>query len=144
MICEQVRFPLLEVREKHLPGSPNIVDVQPNATSGFADHGTALERVVDAFNAVVFHGDEEAARHLRVRCAGVEERGGCVREVTFRHHVVRLEDVLEVRTVDTNGDPHEQVLRTLGHAAIDTEKVGSLQRLETEAKRSGLGVRETE
>ena len=42
--------------------------------------------------------------------------------------------------MDADGDTHKHVLRTLGNTTIDTEEVGSFQRLETKASTvSGSG-----
>ena len=109
------------------------MDVQTNATSGLADHGTVLKGRVDTLNGVVLHADQEARAHLRIRSTGVEERRAGVSEVTLRHEIVCLKDSLDVRAVDTDCDTHEQVLWALSHATVDLQKVGTLQGLEAKA-----------
>ena len=117
-------------RGKDLPSGTDTVDVEADTSSSLADHGAVLEGIVDAVDRVILHADEEARRELRVRGTGVEEGRGRVGEVSLGHEVVGLEDTVEVAAVDTNGDTHDHVLGTLGGAAIDTEKVGTLEGLE--------------
>ncbi len=35
------------------------MNIQTNASSCLADHGTALESIVDTFDGVIFHANEE-------------------------------------------------------------------------------------
>jgi hypothetical protein len=49
------------------------MDIQADAASSLADHSTALESIVDAFNGVILHADQEAGGKLGVRRASVEE-----------------------------------------------------------------------
>jgi hypothetical protein len=55
------------------PLGSNVVNVESDPTGRLRNHGTRLERVVDAVDRVVLHGDQEARRELRVRGTGVEE-----------------------------------------------------------------------
>mmetsp|Transcript_989 Transcript_989/g.1567 ORF Transcript_989/g.1567 Transcript_989/m.1567 type:complete len:407 (+) Transcript_989:1659-2879(+) len=50
----------------------NVVNGQPNATCTLGDSGTLLEGVIDAFNGVVLHTQQEARGQLWVGCATVE------------------------------------------------------------------------
>ena len=96
------------------------------------DAGAALERVVDALDRVLGHGEEEAARELRARGARVEERGRRVREEALRHELVRLERGLDVGQVDADRDAHDHVLRALDDLAVEPAEVALLERLEAE------------
>lgn len=55
-----------------------------------------FEGVVDAFDAVLLHAQQEAARQLRPGRAGIEERRRGVGEEPLRHEVVRLHRALDV------------------------------------------------
>lgn len=68
----------------------DAVHVEANAARVLRDQGALLQRVVDPFNAVVLHGEEEAGRHLWLRRAGVEEGGRGVGEILLRHVLVGL------------------------------------------------------
>ena len=52
----------------------------------------------------------EAARHLGIGSAGVEEGGSGVGEEALAEEVVGLEDAFNVAKVDADGDAHEHVL----------------------------------
>jgi hypothetical protein len=114
------------------PCGPNVVDIEPDATSSLRNHCAGLQGVVDALNGVVLHGDEEAGGELRVRCAGVEEGRAGVCEETLRHEVVGLDNAIDIVAVDANGDTHEHVRGSLCNASIDAEEVRSLKCLESE------------
>ena len=88
-----------------------------------ADRRALLERVVDAHNAVLAHGQEEAAAELRLRRAGVEEGRRGVREEFVRHHFVGLERARDVLLVDANRDAHDHVLQAAVVLAVATLKV---------------------
>ena len=108
------------------------MDVEPDAAGGFGDERGLLEGVVDALDGVVAHRQEEAGGELRPRRGRVEHGRGGVREELLRHHVVRLDGVVDVLAVDANGDAHEHVLRPLHHLPVDLEQVAPLERLEAE------------
>jgi len=55
------------------PLGSDVVNVETDPTGRLGDHGTRLERVVDALDRVVLHGDQEARRELGVRSTSVEE-----------------------------------------------------------------------
>ena len=59
---------------------------------------------------------------------------GSVGEVSLGHEVVRLDRLLDVVSVDPDGDSHDHVLGALGNVAVDSEQVRSLERLEPEAE----------
>ena len=109
------------------------MDVNADTTSSLADHSTILERGVDAFDGIILHGDQETRAQLRVRCAGIEQSWGGVREVTLRHQVVGLDHTLDIFTVDADSHTHEEVLRAFRDPSIYLEKVRTLQSLESEA-----------
>lgn len=92
-------------------------------TRGLTDHGTVLERVVDTVDGVILHTDEETRAHLRMRCAGVEQRGRCMCEVTQRHEVVGLDGPLDIGAVDADSNTHQHMLGTLPNASVELEKV---------------------
>lgn len=107
------------------------------------DDGGRLEGVVDPVDGVLLDGHQEAGGHLRLRGARIEEGGRGVREGLPRQVAVRLEDRPEggglrcSRTgggvggrVDTAGDAHQEVLRSLHHLPVDPQEVGLLQGLE--------------
>lgn len=51
----------------------------------------------------------------------------------FAHEVVGFDRTIDVFTMDTHSNAHQHVLRTLSYASINTEKIGSLESLESEA-----------
>merc|ERR1719247_3216173 len=51
----------------------DLRDGHTNATSTLGDHRALLERPIDTFNAVTFHFEQEARRHLRAWGACIEE-----------------------------------------------------------------------
>ena len=57
------------------PSSTNAVNAEADSTSGLADHGAVLERIVDTFDRVILHAYQEAAAQLWVGCTGVEQCG---------------------------------------------------------------------
>ena len=110
----------------------NVVDGKANATGRLGDHRALLERVVDAVQRVILHGQQEARRHLRHRGARVEQRRRGVSEVALRHQVVGAKRAVDVLVVDAHGHAHEHVLGALGHLAVEAKQVGALERLEAE------------
>ena len=52
-----------------------------------------------------------------------------MREPLLAHKVISLKGSLQVTQVNPNGDPHEQVLRSLSYLAVRAEQVGFLKRL---------------
>ena len=52
---------------------PDVVDVEPDASRGLGDESALLECVVDPFNAVAGHGEQEARGELGPGGGGVEE-----------------------------------------------------------------------
>lgn len=54
-------------------------------------------------------------------------------EVPLAHQVVRLDTLFDVGAVDTDGNSHEHVLRSLGDSSVDSKQVRSLEGFETEA-----------
>lgn len=53
-------------------------------------------------------------------------------EVSLRHKVVCLENLLDIAALDTQSDTHDHVLRSLDNLAVDSEEVRPLERLEAE------------
>ena len=56
-------------------------------------------------------------------------------EITFGHEIVRLNDLVDVRAVDSDGNSHDHVLRSFSNASIDSKKVGAFESFESEARR---------
>ena len=54
-------------------------------------------------------------------------------EVAFGHEVVGLDGAINVVLVDTNGNSHEHVLRSLCCSSVDLEQVRTLEGLESKA-----------
>jgi len=96
------------------------MDVQSYSAGGLADHGTSLERVVDALNGILFHGYEEARGELRVGCASVEECWGGMGKVLRGHEIVGFDCFFNVVAVDADGDAHDHVLGTFRDFSVDT------------------------
>ena len=119
---------------KGAPCCTNGMNVETNATSSFANHGAVLQGVVDSFNGVVLHADQEARAELRMGGTRVEEGRGRVGEVTLGHQVVCLNDAVEISSVDTNSDTHDHLLRALGYSSIDPEEIRAFECLETETE----------
>eukprot|EP00754_Rhynchopus_humris_P001505 Rhum_TRINITY_DN10876_c0_g1::Rhum_TRINITY_DN10876_c0_g1_i1::g.40448::m.40448 len=111
----------------------DVVHVHADTAGGLADEGARLQGVEDAVDGVVAHRDQEARRHLRARRARVEEGRRRVREPALREQVVGLDDAVDIREVDAEGDAHQHVLRTLADhtlaVALDLEQVRPLERL---------------
>jgi hypothetical protein len=102
---------------------------QADAARVFGDGRAQRKGVVDAFDAVFFHGQQEAAGELRARRACVKKRGAGVDEVLLAHKVVGLEGSVQVRTMDTQCHAHEHVLGPLNQLAVNGHQIALLQRL---------------
>lgn len=99
------------------------MDAQADTTSSLANHRTALQSVINTFNGVVLHADEEARAKLSIWCAGVEQGWGRMGKVSLRHQVIRLENAFDVFAMDTNSDTHNHVLWALGNTPVYSEKI---------------------
>ena len=55
-------------------------------------------------------------------------------EITFRHEIVRLNNLVNIRAMDPDGDSHDHVLWSFGDASIDAKEVGAFESLETETR----------
>lgn len=88
----------------------DVVDRQADASGGLGNAGALLERVIDPFDRVGLHRDEEARRQLWPGRAGVEERRRRVREPALGEEVVGLDGAGEVAAVDADRDAHQHVL----------------------------------
>ena len=51
---------------------PNIVDAQADTTSALRNFGRLFQRIINAVNTVILHGQQKTRRHLRFWRAGVE------------------------------------------------------------------------
>ena len=112
------------------PLGTDVVDVKTDTSCGLGDLSAGLESLVDPFDRIVSHSDEETRRHLRVGCTSVEEGRGCMGEVSLRHEIVSLDDSINVACVDTDGNAHDHVLGSFDDLAVDSEEVGALKGLE--------------
>ena len=111
-------------------GGTDVVHREPDAASILGDLRALLERVVNALDGVVLHGEKEARRELRLRRACVEERRRRMGVELLRHELIHLQGGIEVVLVDADGHSHEHLLRPLNNDAIALEKVRALERLE--------------
>ena len=110
--------------------SPNVVDAQTNTTRPLGDLRTLAQRIVDPFDAVILHVDEETRAELRMLRSRVEQGRRGVNEIPLRQGIVGLLDTRKVTAVKLNGDAHPHMLRSLPCAAVTTlQKVSPLQRL---------------
>mmetsp|Transcript_15377 Transcript_15377/g.34459 ORF Transcript_15377/g.34459 Transcript_15377/m.34459 type:complete len:235 (+) Transcript_15377:1377-2081(+) len=104
-------------------GRANIGDVQTDTTGVFGDDRTAFQSIVDTRYGIFLHGEKETGTHLRLGRAGVEKRGGGMGEVFERHQIVRLKNFVQIVAVNADRHPHDHVLRSFGHLAMDFEQV---------------------
>ena len=121
-------------------GGADVVDGEADAAGVLRNLGALLERVVDAADAVLLHGQQEAAGHLRLGRTGVEQGRSGVGEPALGHQVVGLDRTLDVILVDADGDAHQHLLRAFGHFAVELEQVGALERLESEVVVAEIAV----
>ena len=68
--------------------------------------------------------------------AGIEKSGRGMGEIAFGHKVVGLDDTLDVRSVDSDGDTHKHVLRPLGGDTVDLQQVRPFKGFEAKAEHS--------
>lgn len=80
-----VRFDQRTEYEIRIPRSPDTMDVQANATSSLADHGTGFQSIVDTFDRVILHANKKTRTELWVGSASIEKCGRRMREIPFRH-----------------------------------------------------------
>jgi len=66
---------------------------------------------------------------------GIEESGRSVREIAFKHETVGLNNLINIRAMDPNGDSHDHVLWLFGDASIDAKEVGTFESLEPKTRR---------
>lgn len=97
------------------------MDAQTNTTSSLADHGTSFQGVIDTFNRVVLHANKKTRTELWVGCTSIEKCGRRVREVSFRHQIVRFQYALDIITVNADSDSHDHVLRALCNTTTESE-----------------------
>ena len=81
--------------------------VDADTPGPLGDLGALLERVIDALDAVILHGHQEAAGHLRAWAAAIKKRRSCVGEILLGHQVVGRLDALLVRPMDADGHTHD-------------------------------------
>ncbi len=110
----------------------DVVAVDADTAGVLRNDGALLERVEDTLDAVLAHGEQKAARQLRVARARIEQSGRGVDEPLLAHQVVGLDGAVDVGAVDAHADSHEQVLRPLHRPPVHLEQVGLLEGLEAE------------
>mmetsp|Transcript_74060 Transcript_74060/g.195202 ORF Transcript_74060/g.195202 Transcript_74060/m.195202 type:complete len:246 (+) Transcript_74060:1-738(+) len=110
----------------------DVGDRQADSACGLGDQGALLQGVVNALDAIVLHGEQEARRHLGHRRARVEQRRRRVRELLARHQVVGLDGSGHVAEVDAASHAHQHVLRALDDLAFGAQQVRLLECLEAE------------
>jgi hypothetical protein len=62
----------------------DVVNVKTDTTSSLGDLGTGLEGIVNTFDRVIPHGDEETRRHLGVGSTRVEQLRVSVLQVIWK------------------------------------------------------------
>ena len=97
----------------------------------FGDQRALLQGIIDALNAVLFHLQEKARRHLRLRCARIEESRCGMCEELPGHQVIGLHSRCHIATVDATGCTHDEVLWPFHTLSVHTEKIRLLQGFET-------------
>ena len=70
-----------------------------------------------------------------VGCTDIEESGRSMCEIAFGHEIVRLNNPVHVRAVDSDGNSHDHVLRSFSNATIDAKEVGVFERFEPETRK---------
>jgi hypothetical protein len=98
----------------------DAVNIKTDTAGGLRDHGTSLEGVVDTFNAILLHINEEARRQLGLGSTSIEQGRRSMSEVFLGHEMVGLNGLLDIVTVNANGNTHQQVLGTLSNLAVDS------------------------
>mmetsp|Transcript_70625 Transcript_70625/g.154009 ORF Transcript_70625/g.154009 Transcript_70625/m.154009 type:complete len:221 (+) Transcript_70625:1569-2231(+) len=105
---------------------------QAQASSRLGDQGTTLEGVVDAVNTVLFHGQQEAGRHLGSRGACVEQGRGGMRKGSAGEKIIGLQRSLQIVEVDAARHSHQHVLRSLQNFVVYPEQIRLFEGFEAE------------
>ena len=108
------------------------MNIQPYSTSSLADHSTIFKSLVDTFNGIVLHANKEAWAQLGMRSSSIEEGRRGMGEVTFRHEVIRLENSIDVGTMNTNSNTHDHML---GYTTVNAKQIWSLKGFESKARK---------
>ena len=58
-----------------------------------------------------------------------------MREISFGHKIVGLNNLVNIRAMDRNSDSHDHVLWSFGNASINAKVVGAFESLEPETRR---------
>ena len=56
-------------------------------------------------------------------------------EITFGHEIVHLNNSVNIRAMDRNGNPHDHVLCSFGDASVGAKEVQAFESLEPETRR---------
>ena len=56
-------------------------------------------------------------------------------EITFRHEIVHLNNPVNIRTMDPDGNSHDHVLWSFSYMSIDAKKVGMFESLKPKTRR---------
>lgn len=96
----------------------DVVYVQADAAGVFGYDSALFERVENAIDAVVLHGEQETTRQLGSVRAGVEQSRCGVYEPFLRHEVVRFDGSVDVITVYAHRYSHQHVLWPFDRATV--------------------------
>lgn len=110
-------WPAIDTPHLRIIGA-HIVYRQPNPTREFGYLGAICQRVLNAFDWVLFDGHEETRTHLVEGAAAVHESWCGMNKLLLTHLVIRSFDTMDVRHVDRNCNAHEQHLRGLFQLAV--------------------------
>ena len=101
-----------------------------NQRNWFGDQRTLLQGIIDALNAVLLHLQQKARRHLRLRCARVEESWCGMCEEFPGHQVIGLHSRCYIAAVDATRCTHDKVLWPLHTLSVHTKEIWFFQGFE--------------
>ena len=107
------------------------MDAEAYTARTLGDFGGLFEGIVNAVNRVILQGKEKATRKLRFGGPGIEQGGGGVGEPTLAEQFVGIQCRGNVLLVNANGHPHQHVLRSFDHFAVDFEQIRAFQGFES-------------
>lgn len=89
-----------------------------------------MKSLKDSVNGVVLHGKEEAAAHLGLRSTSVEQSGSSMSKPFLTYQIISFDGTLHISFMNSDGNPHDHVLRPLHNLAVDLQQVRLLKSLE--------------
>ena len=107
------------------------MDGESDSTCRLGNQGTLLEGVINSIEGIILHCQEETGRHLWRWCTRIEQGWSGVSEVALTHQIISFESLWDVFVVDTNCNTHQHVLWSFCNLAIQTQKIGTLEGLES-------------